>query len=169
MSRKNFSHKKLKLTFFCTRLQKHLKIYPKGLDSSNNIDNRMKITTFFNLPDMFRRYLRHLQCYIFRNRRCNKVRYIALAILRAKKFTELVTFSYLQGESQVYVFHLLVEGGFLPFYKNRFLKLYLSLTSYSVGSLVAAESRISKQSGVQDVRQNSELCRCSNVRRPVGK
>ena len=83
--------------------------------------------------------------------------------MRTKKFTELVTFSYLQGESQVYVFHLLVEGGFLPFYKHRFLKLYLSLTSYSVGSLVAAESRISKQSGVQDVRQNSELCRCSNV------
>ena len=118
MSRKNFSHKKLKLTFFCTRLQKHLKIYPKGLDSSNNIDNRMKITSFFNLPDMFRRYLRHLQCYIFWNRCCNKVRYIALAILRAKKFTELVTFSYLQGESQVYVFHLLVEGGFLPFYSG---------------------------------------------------
>ena len=33
---------------------------------------------------------------------------------------------------------------------------YLSFTWY----LVAAESRIWKQSGVQDVRQDSELCRC---------
>ena len=54
------------------------------------------------------------------------------------------------------MFHLMVEVGFLPFYKHRFLKLYLSLTKY----LVPAESRISKQSGAQDVRQNSELYRC---------
>ena len=54
------------------------------------------------------------------------------------------------------MFPLLVEVRFLPFYEHRFLKLYLSLTWY----LVAAESRISKQSGVKDVRQNSELCRC---------
>jgi len=46
-----------------------LVIDPKGLDSSNNIDSRINITTFFNLPDMFRRYTRHLQCYIFWNRR----------------------------------------------------------------------------------------------------
>ena len=37
----------------------------KGLDSSNNIDIRINITTFFNFPDMFRRFIRHLQCYIF--------------------------------------------------------------------------------------------------------
>ena len=37
----------------------------RGLDSSNNIDSRINITTFFNFPDMFRRYIRHLQCYIF--------------------------------------------------------------------------------------------------------
>ena len=27
------------------------------------------MTNFFNFPDMFRRYIRHLQCYIFWNRR----------------------------------------------------------------------------------------------------
>ena len=42
---------------------------PKGLDSSNNIDSRINITTFFNFPDMFRWYIHHLQCYIFWNRR----------------------------------------------------------------------------------------------------
>ena len=40
-------------------------IDPKGLDSINNIDSRINITTFFNFPDIFRRYIRHLQCYIF--------------------------------------------------------------------------------------------------------
>ena len=42
-----------------------LKTYPdlKGLDSSNNTDSRINITTFFNFPDMFRRYIRHLQCH----------------------------------------------------------------------------------------------------------
>ena len=47
--------------------------------------------------------------------RCYKILYIALAILRTKKFKS-VTLSYLQGESQVYVFHLMVKVGFLPFY-----------------------------------------------------
>ena len=28
-------------------------------------DSRINITTFFNFPDIFRRYIRHLQCYIF--------------------------------------------------------------------------------------------------------
>ena len=27
-------------------------IVPKGLDSSNNIDSRINLTTFFNLPDI---------------------------------------------------------------------------------------------------------------------
>ena len=45
----------------------------------------------------------------------------------------------LQGKSQVYVFHLLVKVGFLPFYEHD----SLSFTWY----LVAAESRISKKSG----------------------
>ena len=57
----------------------------------------------------------------------------------------------LKGESQVNVFPLLVEIELLPFYKHGF-----RFTWY----LVAAESRISKQSGVQDALQNSELCRC---------
>ena len=51
--------------------------------------------------------------------RCYKVRHIALAILHTKKF-ELATLSYLQGESQIYVFHLLVKGGFLPFCSHIF-------------------------------------------------
>ena len=46
--------------------------------------SRINITTFYNFPDMFRRYIRHLQCYIFWNRRSYKVRYIALSILRTK-------------------------------------------------------------------------------------
>ena len=84
---------------------------------------RVNITTFFNLPDMslmFRRYIRHLQIVLHNvksplnlNRaRCYKIRYIALEILSTKK----LTLSYLQGESQVYVFHMLVKVGFLPFF-----------------------------------------------------
>ena len=38
---------------------------PKGLDSSNNIGSRINTTTFFNFSDMSRRYICHLQCYIF--------------------------------------------------------------------------------------------------------
>ena len=44
--------------------------------------------------------------------------------------------------------HLLVEVGFFPFYKHRSLGF--------TWHLVAAESMVSKQSGVQDVRQDSE-------------
>ena len=73
-----------------------------------------------------------------------------LATLRAEKFK--ISDSDLQGESQVYVFHLLVEVGFLPFYEHID---FLSFTWY----LVAAESSIWKQSNLQDVRQDSELCR----------
>ena len=63
-----------------------------------------------------------------------------------------MTLSSLQGESPVNVLHLLVEIGF-----SHFINMdSLSFTWY----LVAAESRISKQSGVQDALQNSELCRC---------
>ena len=47
------------------------------------------------------------------------------------------------------MFHLLFEIGLLPFINMD----SLSFTWY----LVAAESRISKQSGVQDALQNSEL------------
>ena len=134
--KENLFPPKIKINVFCTKLQKHLKIYPKGLDSSNNIDSGINITTFLSLPHMFRRYLRHLQCYIFFTFVTLRWQYCVLTSL-----TELVTLSYLQGESQDYVFHLLVEVGFLLFYLHRFLTLYLSLTRY----LVAAESRISKQ------------------------
>ena len=71
--------------------------------------------------------------------------------LHTSKF-QLVKLRDLKGESRVYVFHLPVEVGFLPFYDMD----SLSSTQY----LVAAESKILKQSSVQDVRQNSELCRC---------
>ena len=40
--------------------------------------------------------------------RCYKIYYITLAILHTTK-VELLMLSYLQGESQVHVFHLLVE------------------------------------------------------------
>ena len=35
-----------------------------------------------------------------------------------------------ERESQVYVFHLLVKVGFLPFYEHGFLKLNVILSSY---------------------------------------
>ena len=49
------------------------------------------------------------------------------------------------------MFHLLVEVGFLHF---------MNIDSTFTWYLVAAESRIWKQSGVQDVRQDSELSGC---------
>ena len=33
--------------------------------TKNFLVSRINITTFFNFPDMFLRYIRHLQCYIF--------------------------------------------------------------------------------------------------------
>ena len=68
------------------------------------------------------------------------------------KSLKLVTLSYLQGENQVYVFHLLVEVGFLPFYEHRFFELHLVLSSCRVKDQEAVR--------VQDVPQESELCRC---------
>ena len=40
------------------------RLFLKGLDSSNNIDSRINITTFFNFPDMFRRYIRLLRLFL---------------------------------------------------------------------------------------------------------
>ena len=48
-----------------------------------------------------------------------------------------MTLSYLQEESQVYVFHLLVEVGFLPSYEHRFFELHLVLSSCRVQNLEA--------------------------------
>ena len=42
-----------------------------------------------------------------------------------------------QGESQVNVFHLLVEIGLLPFYEHGFLKLHLVLSGCRVQDLEA--------------------------------
>ena len=53
------------------------------------------------------------------------------------KSLKLVTLSYLQGESQVYVFHLLVEAGFLPFCKHIFFELHLVFSSCRVQDLEA--------------------------------
>ena len=47
--------------------------------------------------------------------------------------------SYLQGESQVYVFHLLVEVGFLPFYEQRLFELQLVFSSCRVRDLNAVQ------------------------------
>ena len=70
--------------------------------------------------------------------RCYKVRYIATGwqycVLKSLK---LVTLSDLQGESQVYVFHQLVEVAFLPFYEHRLFKLNLVLSSCRVRDLEA--------------------------------
>lgn len=75
------------------------------------------------------------------------------------KFVAYFKVSISDVKGRVYVFHLPVEVGFLPFYDMD----SLSLTQY----LVAAESKILKQSSVQDVQQNSELCRC--LKQSVGK
>ena len=54
--------------------------------------SRINITTFVNLPDMFRRYMSSSVLHILKsslnsNRsRCYKVRYFALAILPTEKF-----------------------------------------------------------------------------------
>ena len=40
------------------------RLFLKGLDSSNNIDSRINITTFFNFRDMFRRYIRLLRLFL---------------------------------------------------------------------------------------------------------
>ena len=60
-----------------------------SLDSSNNIDSRLNITTFFNFPDMFRKVhpsssvLHILKSPLnLKRARSYKVRYIALSILR---------------------------------------------------------------------------------------
>ena len=50
-----------------------------------------------------------------------------------------MTLSSLQGESQVNVFHLLVEIGLLPFYKHGFLKLHLVLSGCRVQDLEATQ------------------------------
>ena len=107
-------------------------------------DSRINITTFFNFPGMFRRYIRHLQCYIFWNRRriyikrarSYKVGYIALSILRTKTTTKKikwVTLSSYRERVRLMCF-------------TCWLRSALSFTWY----LVTAESKISKQSGVQD-------------------
>ena len=53
----------------CSIIHHNIKLRHKRSRQHNNIDSRINITTFFNLPDMFRRYIRHRQCYIFWNRR----------------------------------------------------------------------------------------------------
>ena len=47
--------------------------------------------------------------------------------------------SSLQGESQVYVFHLLVKVGFLPFYEHRLFELYLVFSSCRIQDLEAVQ------------------------------
>ena len=99
---------------------------------------------FFNFPGMFRRYIRHLQCYIFWNRRriyikrarSYKVGYIALSILRTKTTTKKIKWVTLSSYSE--------RVRLMCF--TCWLRSALSFTWY----LVAAESKISKQSGVQD-------------------
>ena len=89
--------------------------------------------------------------HILKSPRCYKVRYILLVILRTTKF-KLVPLSHLQGESQVYVFHLLVGVGFLPCYEHRFLKLqYLQ----SPGSILYLDF----------VNSESYVCYNSNLNR----
>ena len=60
--------------------------------------------------------------------RCYKVRYFALAILPTEKF-KISDAQLLTGREQVYVFHLLVEVGFFPFYEHRFFELFLVLST----------------------------------------
>ena len=73
-----------------------------------------------------------------------------------------MTLSYLQGESQVYVFHLLVEVGFLPFYEQRLFELQLVFSSCRVQDLDAVQcAGCSARLWTLQMSQN--------VRKPVGK
>ena len=56
-----------------------------------------------------------------------------------------MTLSYLQGESQVYVFHLLVEVGFLPFYEHRFFELHLVFSSCRIQDLEADKKDVEER------------------------
>ena len=84
--------------------------------------------------------------------RSYKVRYIALSILRTKtKLNEWRLVLY-RERVRLMCFTCWLRSGF-----SHFINMdSLSFNWY----LVAAESRISKQSGVQDALQNSEPCRC---------
>ena len=94
--------------------------------------------------------------------RCYKVHYIALATLRTEKFKISNAYSYLQGESQVYVFHLLVKVRFLPFYEHRLFELYLVFSSCRIQDLEAVQC-----SGCLSRLWTLQMSK--NVRRPVGK
>ena len=114
----------------------------KVLDSSNNIDSRINITTslifqtcfdgisvifsvtYFEMALEFKAYAilqSSLHCVV------------NIAYLNKTK----QTLSSLEGESQVNVFHLLVEIELLPFYKHGFLKPYLVLSGCRVQDLEA--------------------------------
>ena len=41
------------------------KLSPTEIAAKEPKNSRINITTFFNFPDVFRRYIRHVQCYIF--------------------------------------------------------------------------------------------------------
>ena len=62
------------------------------------------------------------------------------------KSLKLVTLSNLREESQGYVFYLLVEVGFLPFYEHRFFELHL----------------VFSRCRVQDLHGSSPMCRMFN-------
>ena len=70
--------------------------------------------------------------------------------------------SYLQGESQVYVFHLLVEVGFLPFYEQRLFAFQLVFSSCRVQDLDAVQC-----AGCSARLLTLQMSQ--NVRRPVGE
>ena len=71
---------------------------------------------------------------------CDVTKFITLrwqhCVLKSLK---LVVLSYLQEESQVYVFHLLVKVGFLPFYEHRLFELYLVFSSCRIQDLEAVQ------------------------------
>ena len=61
-------------SFFCLVCkvwERHVRFEPITwwVSDVSHIIGRINITAFFNLADMFRRCIRHLQCYIFWNRR----------------------------------------------------------------------------------------------------
>ena len=71
-----------------------------------------------------------------------------------------MTLRYLQGESQVYVFHLLVEVGFLPFYEQRLFELQLVFSSCRVQGKRSPVCRMfGKTLNSADVSKRSKTCR----------
>ena len=139
------------------------------LDSSNNIDSRINITTFFNFPrhastvHPSSSVLHVLKSPLnLKRARSYKVRYIALSILRTKtKLNEWRLVLY-RERVRLMCFTCWLRSGFFPFYTHGFLKLHLVLSVCRVQDLEAI-----RWAGCSTKLWTLQMFK--NVRRPVWK